>query len=136
MAKKTLRTEELPIFGKPMYQISSNSFADKVDNAPKVVGCLSSLRYFATDAIMVMGVKFLDDDMTQVVINEGTKEKMIIDRSAIGEEIFFNKEEADIIVADLNIQQKQTCKDLADVIMNAYHKYDDIVLAHIPERKI
>ncbi len=37
-----------------------------------------------------LGVKFLDDDMTQVVINEGTKEKMIIDRSAIGEEIFFH----------------------------------------------
>jgi len=133
MSKK-LKTEDLPIFGKPMFKIGDYTFSDKIEKASKVVGCLSPLRYFATDAVMVMGVEFVDDTMQEIIINKGTDVELSIDRSEIGETVFFNKEEADLIAQELNLQQKATCKEIADIVMNAFYQYDDIVLAHQPRR--
>ena len=127
---KKLKTDDLPIFGKPMYNISENAFSNKVEKARDFGGCISGIRYFAADAVMVMNVGWTDETMTEIIINADTDAEVVVKRTQIGESIFFDKEEADAIADELNLQQKAKCKEISDFVMNAYHQFDDIILAH------
>lgn len=135
MSNKEKKVEEqLPIFGKPVFVISSNSITNLIKDGSKglktrLKASIHHLNYFAADGIMVKRVEFADDDMDMIIVNKDTDAEMNFDRKEIGRRFFFDKAEAEDVAASLNESMKEDLHEIANEAMEFYHNIDDIIAA-------
>jgi hypothetical protein len=124
------KTRKLPELGKSVYLISESNFDQMgIVVTGRGIAGLNALSYFAVEAVKVMGVRYVDDKMEEIIINEGTKND-----AGLPAEIRYNLEKPSKVVfmeeaeaakeADLaNAAQEKFCKEILDTVTKAFNQY-------------
>src|SRR6056297_742793 len=106
------QSERLPIFGKPIFYLSSNNLSGAIGGSStspssKIRLSIAHLKYFATEAILVKKVEYKDDEMDAFVINKDTDVEMLVNKEDIGKNVFFEKNDCDDVAIKLNEEMKE-----------------------------
>lgn len=130
------KEQVIPVFGQPIFRISENLLSDRVKLSGEL-GLRNGLTYFAHDAIMVMSLKYEDQNMKKVIINEGmvseddNSKSLEIHIDLRSKEVTYFVNEADAMreAKQMNINQQKYCKQLVDAAVMEFNEYDKIIAA-------
>lgn len=137
MGKKETTQEMIPIFGKPIYVITSNDVTNLVKDSSTLKlktrfrSSISHLQYFAASAILVKRLEFADDDMETYLVNKDTDVEMKLSKEDIGKKVFLDKDEAELLASEMNEEMKENLHEMATEAMELFHNIDTVISAQL-----
>lgn len=130
--------QPMPILGEPIFLIARENMSERIQIASDG-GYLNELTYFAVNAIMVVGLEYVDEKMDKVIINKGMKESKEPDAKSLqftydlnkepenAYDLFVNEDLAQKIAERMNKTQKAVAKKMSDEILKCLHEYDNVI---------
>ena len=134
MSKQTKSEEPIPIFGRPLWYVSSNNLFDLMKERSlksRIRSSVNHLQYFASEGVFVKKVEYKDDSLDAAIINKDTDMEQVVERKDIGSKFFLSKEECDEVAVRMNEEMKEDLHLIATEAMELYHNIDEIIEAHL-----